>query len=185
MSPPPEAPRFQVTKLDAARRQLRVAISLWFQGGDEIAVHTLAAAAHQVIHDINTKKGGKGLLFDSPIWKPEYRKEVVTRLKRDLNFFKHADNDPEGVTEFCPLLSEMFMMCSLFGIENFGLRFDPHERAFYEWYCLNYPQFLSDKGLRQRAELSQLQAFRELGSLSPHQFFNLFMQASTQLSNIR
>ena len=174
-----------MTKLEGARRQLRVAISLWFQGGDEIAVHTLSAAAHQVIHDINQKKGGKGILFDSPMWKPEHRKEAVARLKRDMNFFKHADNDPEGVTEFCPLLSEMFIMCSLFGIENFGLRYDPIERAFYEWYCLKHPEFLSEKGLRQRAELSNFKQFRELGSLSAHQFFNLFMQASIQLDHIR
>ena len=57
----PVAPKVAITKLDAARRQLWVAISLWFQDGDEVAIHTLACAAHQIIHDINQHRGGNGV----------------------------------------------------------------------------------------------------------------------------
>ncbi|MGA7882424.1 MAG: hypothetical protein WCD63_16300 [Terrimicrobiaceae bacterium] len=45
MPPKPSgARRGAVTKLESARRQLRVALSLWFQDGDEIAIHALACA---------------------------------------------------------------------------------------------------------------------------------------------
>ena len=99
----PVAPKVAITKLDAARRQLRVAISLRFQDGDEVAIHTLACAAHQIIHDINQHRGGRDLLFDSLNFKDEYRKEAVNWLKKDMNFFKHADKDPEGLSAILTL----------------------------------------------------------------------------------
>jgi hypothetical protein len=185
MSPPELAPSFHVTKLESARRQLRVAISLWFQDADEIAVHTLACAAHQIIHDINQKKGGRDLLFDSLIFKDEYRREAVKWLKRDMNFFKHADNDPDGVTEFSPKLTELFIIMALAGIENFGLKLDPVEAAFSHWYLIRHPQFLTEKGLSQREHLSKVGAIRELEQLSARQFFQIYMQASVQLHHVR
>jgi hypothetical protein len=66
--------KITITKLDAARRQLGIAISLWFQDGDEVAIHTLACAAHQIIHDINRHRGGRDLLFDSLVFRDEYRR---------------------------------------------------------------------------------------------------------------
>jgi hypothetical protein len=64
-----------VSKLDAAHRQLRTAIRLWFMDGDPIAIHTLACAAHDIIHTLFKRKGLKGLIFDSEIIKEEERKD--------------------------------------------------------------------------------------------------------------
>ena len=41
-----------VTRLEAAERQLRVAIRMFFERKDMIAVHTLAAAALQILDDL-------------------------------------------------------------------------------------------------------------------------------------
>jgi hypothetical protein len=185
MRTPELAARFSVTKLEAARRQLRVAIFLWFQDADEVAVHTLAGAAHQIIHDINQKKGGPDLLFDSSIFKDEHRKEAVRWLKRDANFFKHADNDPDGVTEFVPKLTEVFIIMSLGGIEVLGLKFDPVEAAFNHWYLIRHPEFLTEKGLSQREHLSQVGALGGIEQLSARQFFHYYMQVSSQLYHVR
>ncbi len=99
-----ESQRIRVSKLDAARRQLDCAIELWFTEKDDVSTHTLAAAAHQIIYDINKKKGGQELLFDSTVIKDERRSEFVALIKKNMNFFKHADQDPEGITEFVPLV---------------------------------------------------------------------------------
>ena len=48
-----------VTKLDAAKRQLETAIRLWFHDAHPVSIDTLAAAALQVLVDINTKRGGE------------------------------------------------------------------------------------------------------------------------------
>ena len=58
-----EPEKIRVSKLDAARRQLDCAIELWFAGKDEVSIHTLAAAAHQIISDINKKIREPGPFF--------------------------------------------------------------------------------------------------------------------------
>jgi hypothetical protein len=45
-----------LTKVDVARRQLQTAITLWFTNGDPVSVHTLAAAAHEIIHTVTKKR---------------------------------------------------------------------------------------------------------------------------------
>src|SRR5438128_1514480 len=63
--------KIQVTKLDAVRRQLETAIILWFHDGDPVSIHTLAAAAYQIIYDINAHRGGAPMMRDSEKIRPE------------------------------------------------------------------------------------------------------------------
>lgn len=46
-----------VTKLAAAQRQLRAAIRMFFSGEDELAVHTVGAAAYRLLADLKTDRG--------------------------------------------------------------------------------------------------------------------------------
>jgi hypothetical protein len=48
--------REQINKLEAARRQLAIAIRLFFDKSDPIAIHTLAAAAYQIFYDLSKEK---------------------------------------------------------------------------------------------------------------------------------
>jgi hypothetical protein len=45
-----------VTKLGAAERQLSVAIRMFLASEDELAVHTVASAAYQILRDLKGKK---------------------------------------------------------------------------------------------------------------------------------
>jgi hypothetical protein len=40
--------KLKISKLDAAKRQLEVAIRLYFYFGDPVAIHTLTAAAYNI-----------------------------------------------------------------------------------------------------------------------------------------
>ncbi|MGH8569395.1 MAG: hypothetical protein ACREXU_15660 [Gammaproteobacteria bacterium] len=51
------AARLHVTKLAAAQRQLRAAIRIFFDGEDELAVHTVASAAYKIIADLKAERG--------------------------------------------------------------------------------------------------------------------------------
>lgn len=89
-----------VSKIEAASRQLNAAIRLFFSCGDDIAVHTLAAAAANVFADIIENRTGAS-------WRTRARddsglsmKEVVRVLHEEWNFFKHADRDPDAVLQF-------------------------------------------------------------------------------------
>ena len=46
-----------LNKLAAARRQLCSAIRMYFAGEDELAIHTVASGAYQVISDLKKKRG--------------------------------------------------------------------------------------------------------------------------------
>ena len=114
-----------VNKLDAACRQLDTAISLWFNDGDTVSIHTLACSAHQIVHDINKQRGNPallhgGLIYDSLKIRDEYRREANRLLKGAYNFFKHAEKDASGTIEFRPALTELFIMCTSLGLELLG-----------------------------------------------------------------
>jgi hypothetical protein len=51
-------PKLKLSKLDCARRQLELAIELYFMERDPVSIHTLAGAARQLIEDINKHRVG-------------------------------------------------------------------------------------------------------------------------------
>lgn len=86
-----------ITKIDAAERQLKVAVKLYFDGEDPLAVYTLAAAARRIIADLCERKGGVQSFLDY-VRHPHYTRDGIQRLMTAVaNFLKHADRDPDGV----------------------------------------------------------------------------------------
>jgi hypothetical protein len=144
----PCADKIKITKLTAARAQLRTAITLWFDDGDPISIHTLAFAAYTVIHDASKGKR-RDLLFDSRIVKEQYRREWNGRLKQHANFFKHADKDADAKIEFNPVLSEYFILFAIVGITLSGERHSTEESAFLLWVHLHRPELLSTQGQKR------------------------------------
>jgi hypothetical protein len=51
-----------ISKLDAAKRQLETVIRLYFSNGDPVAIHTLTAAAYNVIRDVTARRGVEPML---------------------------------------------------------------------------------------------------------------------------
>lgn len=98
------SPKIQVSKLDAARRQLETAVRLYFAEADPISIHTLTSAAYQLLADINRRIGGAPMLREQiPTWvRSDATAEARRKLAEAENFFKHADRDPESVLEFNP-----------------------------------------------------------------------------------
>ena len=175
-----KAPMIRVSKLDAARRQLDGAVELWFADGDEVCVHTLAAAAHQIIHDINQKKGGGELLFDSAKIKEEYRHEWIALLKKSMNFFKHANQDAEEVTEFTPLTSIMFIMFSIIGLQRIGERLNDTENAFLDWLAFHHPEWMTERYRKVIEERIPVDHLHEIRALSKSNFFEAIIRARTE-----
>jgi len=135
-----------IQKLEVARSQLLTAIQLWFADGDPISIHTLAGAAYQILHDIHMQRGGSPLLFDSVFVKGDRRAQWNHAVKEHMNFFKHADRDPNGTIAFDPSLTEPFLSLSLFILEGLGAQLTPEEAAFQFWCVLHNPDWLDDRG---------------------------------------
>lgn len=91
-----------ISKLDAARRQLEVAVRMFFFDQDPVSIRTLAAAARGVLRDLDLAQGGSGDTIDAVIGliRPERQKEIRDRILGAQNFFKHADKDPSEMLEF-------------------------------------------------------------------------------------
>src|SRR5262245_42997551 len=55
----------RVSKLDAARRQIRTAIRLFFEDGDTVSIHTLTSAAEELLRDFLIDAGKKSPIRES------------------------------------------------------------------------------------------------------------------------
>lgn len=136
----------RISKLDAAKRQLDCAVALWFGDGDPVAVHTLTMAAYQIIQDMCTARGDeqftlRGLMAD--YIKPEHLDEAIRHMRRPMNFFKHADNDPHEILEFEPRATEMYLMLACHAIRRLGERSSDHQHALGNWFFLHHPRLFT------------------------------------------
>lgn len=89
-----------ISKVEAAQRQLRVAVKLWEIGDDPIAVYSLAAAAREITTTLCEKRGLQSFFDLTQTSYPDLsRKQLYAAAHRHASFFKHADRDPDGVLD--------------------------------------------------------------------------------------
>jgi hypothetical protein len=163
-----------IDKLEAACRRLNTAISLWFNDGGAVSIHVLACSAYQIVHDINRRQGGTDLLYDSLIYKDEYRREVTNYLKRHYNFFKHADSDRVETIEFDPIMTEGFIMFTLAGLELLGCSPDEVRGAFNIYYSLRNPHLLTEKGKAKFIDAVPEESRKHALSIPKQRFFEAY-----------
>lgn len=91
----------QVSKLEAAQRQLDVAIRMLFADADPIAVHTLVGAASIIFTDMVEK------LVPDKSWDKMAQNandltpvEYFNIMRKAQNFFKHARDDHDTTLDF-------------------------------------------------------------------------------------
>jgi hypothetical protein len=162
-----------IKKIDAAQRQLDTAIDLWFREADPISVHTLACSAYQVIHDINTHKKGRDLLYDTLVVKDEYRRDFITRIKATYNFFKHAnqDPDPDGTIEFDPASTKDFIIFTILGLELNGVKSTNIRRLFLIHYSIHNTRCLTEKGKEFLNQNIPSEILDDIRKLTRYEFF--------------
>jgi hypothetical protein len=163
-----------VTKLDAAKRQLRTAIELWFADADPVSVHTLAAAAHEIVHTLYRRKGLSGLMFDSPLIRDDMRSEFARRVKAISTFFKHAQRDADETLSFNPVANETHMLFATYGLHLMGESHEITEKALIAWFMLHEPQFFERNVFAQFPPIEGIESFR---NASRKQFFEIFKLA--------
>lgn len=147
--------RLQLTKLEAVRRQLDTAISLYFTHGDPVSIHTLALAAYNAIRDLNDKAGlepmlvkgrqiddqpgvRRGAFFDRV--KPEYHRRVYKLFRQSENFFKHADRDSGKTLTFRPETTEFFIYDAIVKYQELTSELHASFAVFKLWFWAHYPE---------------------------------------------
>lgn len=136
----PIYPVVRVTKLEAARRELDMAVAQFFADGDEVGVHTLTAAARELLEDLALREERKSLvesMIDLVV--EDKRTEFRNRILEPQNFMKHADRDPDAILEFSPFITHMllrdavWLYCVLSGEKI------PLFNLFSIWFVVAYP----------------------------------------------
>ena len=177
--------KITIAKLDAARRQLETAITLWFNDGDPVSIHTLACAAYEIIHVVSkTKNRWQDLLFDSLVIKDEYRNEWTKRLKEPANFFKHARNDPDGSLDFDPAVSEGFILFALVGLRDIVKQMSRTEAAYIWWLHFHRPDLLTQGGREAFSKMFSAEQILDARTLPKALFFTTFVEANSDGAHV-
>lgn len=172
-----DATKIKVSKIEAAKRQLDIAVELWFYDRDPVSVHTLARASYEIIHDINAKKGGgRDLLYDSLLIKDEYRKAYADAIKAPGNFFKHADRDAEAIVEFPIEGSLLFFVFAILGLQNLGERRSARAEVFLNWTEIHRPEWLLPEFRERLAKALSVEGIQKLRAIPKHEYFEKTLQ---------
>jgi hypothetical protein len=163
----------KVSKTDAAKRQLEAAIRLWFFDGDPVSIHTLAAAAHQLVHDLGKARGIATTLRELSNVRPEFRKQMRAAIAHDENFFKHAERDPDALLEFKPITTTYMLGDAVFTYEALTSERPPILRTFQMWMMIQNPDLVKEEF--RGHWLAQLKGIAPvLERTSKQEFFSLY-----------
>ncbi len=179
--PPKKSDVLTITKLEAAHRQIETAITLWFEDGDDVSIHTLMAAGHQICHAITKHRKEKvSQLFNFDWLDPKWHDHYKSFLLRPENFFKHARKDPDEMVEYSRALTDVYLFdaCRLFCHLN-GVK-TPLIMAFEFRIQLSYPEIFP-KDFRQMLAHPD---FVEFGRLSKKEFLKQFRKILPLLERV-
>lgn len=108
---PPMNAKLRISKLEAGKRQLETAIILYFNYGDSVSIHSLAAAAYTIFRDLSKRRGEETVTKELWQFADEHAaKEFQRLISQPRNLFKRTGNDPNGVQELDPRITEAVML---------------------------------------------------------------------------
>ncbi|MCX5701704.1 MAG: hypothetical protein NTW64_01835 [Candidatus Omnitrophica bacterium] len=136
--------QIKIAKLEAARRQLETAVMLYFNEKDPVAIHTLVAAAHEIIRHLNKKAGGIPLVLEGKMVKEEYRKDFLREINKAKNFFKHAETDPSDVLDFNPDGNDYYLLDACESYELLTSEKNLYFIIYRGWFHYKHPQYFSN-----------------------------------------
>lgn len=158
---------------------------MWFADRDQVAVHTLAVAAHQIIHDIHANTfPDRPLLLNHAAIVPGYRAEFIAIFKEAANFFKHADRDPNpgSTIQFSPFLTEVFFLYSINGLQGLGESLTPQESAYLGWMVLHHTKLLSPDFLKLMSDAIPVHHLATMRTYKKCELFEAILQSHTHKS---
>ncbi len=169
------------TKLKAAEAQLATAIKLFFEGGNTIAIHTLAQASHEILDNLCANKNLlRGVIQEGlKSVKPEHHKKIINKVNEAKNYFKHADKDAEKMLSWNPKVSEYFLWdATSLHLRLVGVQMIPEIIIYALWFRLHHDDMWTEsEGKASSLDVLLPNARGELGHLSKEEFFEASMLA--------
>lgn len=125
-----------IDKIEVVRRQLAEAVRLFFEQRDPIVIHTIIAAAHQILIDLGRAKGVSSIVKNCQDLDAEARRERIRLLNGPYNFFKHADNDPYGKLFLGPLVeyNSDYIMDACVMLQGIAGELPIEAKVYWAWF---------------------------------------------------
>lgn len=144
-----QIPTIHLSKIDIAKRQLETAITLYFQRADPVSIHTLAAAAYDVLHDVCKSRGGKSIIKNTEMIRKGKNRAYLKEVNEAQNFFKHADRDPDDLHEFKPGQTAFFIWEACQMYRRLTTEMPKLFFIFDMWFTVNHTHLVTNEGDRQ------------------------------------
>ena len=135
--------KLYISKLDAAKRQLEMALNLFFRNGDPVSIHTLVNASQQILQDICNTQGVQGIkvrIMD--MVREDKKKEFLIKINAPRNFFKHADKDPDGIIDFNSEMTYLDLWDACMMYTTLTQETPAIMQVFYIWNYANSPDII-------------------------------------------
>lgn len=135
-----------INKIDVARRQIVEAVTLFFEERDPVVIHTIVCSAHQILVDVGKGKGICGALKNPERLSREEFKSYLRTVNAPYNFFKHADNDPEGRLNIAPIkeFTSDFILDAIVILQLLSNDLPLEGKVFWAWFVGSKPGEFED-----------------------------------------
>ena len=138
-----------ISKFDATKRQLDTAINLYFKDAYPVSIHTLTAAAHQILMDLALARsqGVKSFMKDMAlkVVVKGKEKEYLSIVNEAENFFKHAEKDHRSLLDFRPEQTEYLLFDAVEMYMQLASEMPEDMSIFRVWFLLKHHDFISDE----------------------------------------
>ena len=150
----------RITKSEVVARQMKAGIRLFFQGGDPVAIHTLIAAAHQILVDVGKAQDIHSVVKNTAAVRNVKAREFIKGVNYPFNFFKHADRDSTAEINIEPLprFTQDFIMDAVLMLQGLTDSIPFEAKVFWAWFVSQYPQEFDN--LPEDGEIAKLQELR-------------------------
>jgi hypothetical protein len=161
-----QATVLHISKLDAARRQLEVAIRLYFFDDDPVSIYTLGAASYGILRDYAASKGVELQTAEQGILRrvvPGKKRELMAALRKHQNFFKHANKDPDTLIEFDPESIEYLLFDGAVAYSQLTAETTPTMATFNLWWQYQHRGLIKEEFSADRERLETQSSIFEGG----------------------
>lgn len=134
-----------IGKLESVKRQTDVAIRLFAENDDPIAVHVLASSAFRILRDLAEKDDNNFARekFKTSI-NPEKENEFWAAFNKCYNFFKHSDRDPTESICFEEKVNDylLFFVCLCW--TSLKQNLTKNMICYSSWFIQRHPEMIPD-----------------------------------------
>lgn len=145
----------RISTLEAATRQLNLAIQMLFSNADPVAVHTLIGAASVIfsnlVEKVDLNKSWDKKAQEANALSPRQYFEIMRKAQ---NFFKHTDGDPEAIIEFDPIDTKSLAFWTVMNASEIS-SLSIEAQVFQLWYIASHSpiQNVEESPLKEAIEL--------------------------------